>query len=35
MLTNAGFEVVQQFHHVTEIGRPNAANAASACADQP
>jgi len=25
---------VQQFNHATEIGRPNAANAVSACADQ-
>jgi len=27
------FELVQQFHHATEIG--NAANAVSACADHP
>jgi len=26
---------VQQFYHATEIGRPNAANAVSACPDQP
>jgi len=35
MLTTADFEFVQQFHHATEIGRPNATNAASACAGQP
>jgi len=35
MLTTAVFELVQQFYHATEIGRPNAANAVSACADQP
>jgi len=34
MLTTAVFELVQQFNHATEIGRPNAANAVSACADQ-
>ena len=34
MLTTAGFELVKQFC-ATEIGRPNAANAVSACADQP
>jgi len=33
MLTTAVFEFVPQFHHATEIG--NAANAVSACADQP
>ena len=33
MLTTAVFELVQQFYHATEIGRPNAANAA--CPDQP
>jgi len=32
MLTNAVFELVQQFY-ATEIG--NAANAVSTCADQP
>jgi len=26
---------VQQFYHAAEIGRPNAANVVSACADQP
>jgi len=35
MLTTAVFELVQQFYNATEIGRSNAANAASACADQP
>jgi len=35
MLTTDVFELVQQFYHAKEIGRPNAANAASACADQP
>ena len=35
MLTTALFELAQQFYHATEIGRPNAANAASAYADQP
>jgi len=35
MLTTAVFELVQQFYHATEIGRPNAANAVSDCADQP
>jgi len=34
MLTTAAFELVKQFYHATEIGRPNAANAVSACADQ-
>jgi len=34
MLTTAVFELVKQFY-ATEIGRPNAANAISACADQP
>jgi len=34
MLTTALFELVKQFF-ATEIGRPNAANAVSACADQP
>jgi len=33
MLTTAVFELVQQFYRATEIG--NAANALSACADQP
>jgi len=33
MLTSADFELVQQFCHVGEIGK--AANAVSACADQP
>jgi len=32
MLTTAVFELVQQFHHATEIG--NVANAVSTCADQ-
>jgi len=32
MLTSAVFELVQQFYHATGIG--NAANVASACADQ-
>jgi len=35
MLTTAVFELVQQFYHAAEIGWPNAANAVSACADQP
>jgi len=35
MLTTAVFELVQQFYHATEIGRSNAAHAASACTDQP
>ena len=35
MLTTAVFELVQQFYHAAEICRPNAANAISACADQP
>jgi len=35
MLTTAVFELVQQFYHAVEIGRPNAANEVSACADQP
>jgi len=34
MLTTAVFELVKQFC-ATEIGRPNAANAVNACADQP
>jgi len=34
MLTTAVFELVKQFY-ATEIGRPNAANAVSTCADQP
>ena len=34
ILTTAVFELVKQFH-ATEIGRPNAANAVSTCADQP
>jgi len=33
VLTNAVFELVQQFYHAIEIG--NAAKAVSACADQP
>jgi len=33
MLTTAVFDLVRQFYHATEIG--NAANAASAFADQP
>jgi len=33
MLTTAVFKHVQQFCHATEVG--NAANALSACADQP
>jgi len=33
MLTTSVFELVQQFYHATKIG--NAANAVSACADQP
>jgi len=33
MLTAAVFELVKQFYHSTETG--NAANAVSACADQP
>jgi len=35
MLTTAVFELVQQFYHAAEIGRPNAANAVSACVDRP
>jgi len=35
MLTTADFELVQQFYQAAEIGMPNVANAASACADQP
>jgi len=35
MLTIAAFELVDQFYNATEIGRPNAANAVGACADQP
>jgi len=34
-LITAVFELVQQFYHAAEIGRPNAANAVSACAEQP
>jgi len=34
MLTTAVFELVQQFYYAAEIGRPNAANVVSACADQ-
>jgi len=34
MLTTAVIELVNQFY-ATEIDRPNAANAVSACADQP
>jgi len=34
MLTTAVFELVQQFYHAAETGRPNAANAFNACADQ-
>ena len=34
MSTTAVFELVKQFC-ATEKGRPNAANAVSACADQP
>jgi len=33
LLKTAVFELVQQFYHATETG--NAANAVSACADQP
>jgi len=33
MLKSAVFELLQQFYHASEIG--NAANVASACADQP
>jgi len=35
LLTTAVFELVQQFYRAAEIGRPTAANAVSACADQP
>jgi len=35
MLTTDVSELVQQFYHVTEIGRPYAANVVSACPDQP
>ena len=35
MLTTAVFELMQQFYRATEVGRPNAASAVSACADQP
>jgi len=35
MSTTDVFELVQQFYHATEIGRPNAANADSACPDHP
>ena len=34
MLITAVFELMKQFC-ATEVGRPNAANAVSACADQP
>jgi len=34
LLTTAVYELVKQFR-ATEIGRPNAANTVSACADQP
>jgi len=34
LLTTAVLELVQQFYHPADIGRPNAANAVSACADQ-
>ena len=34
MLTTAVFELMKQFC-AAEIGRPNAANAVSVCADQP
>ena len=34
MLTTACFELLKQFY-ATEIGRPNAANTVSTCADQP
>jgi len=33
MLTNAVFELAQQFYHATEIGK--VVNAVSTCADQP
>jgi len=32
MLQTAGFELVEQFYHATEIG--NVANGVSACGDQ-
>jgi len=35
VLATAVFELVQQFYHAAEIGRPNAANVASAYADRP
>jgi len=35
MLATDVFELGQQFYHATEIVRPNAANAVSACPDQP
>ena len=35
MLTTDVSELVQRFYHATEIGRPNAANAVSACPDRP
>ena len=35
MSTTAVYDLVQQFYHAAEICRPNAANVASACADQP
>jgi len=35
MLTTDVFELVQQFYHATEIGRPNAANAVCDFPDQP
>jgi len=34
-VNNYCFELVQQFYHAAKIGRSNAANAVSACADQP
>jgi len=33
MLTTAGFDLVQQFYHATEIG--DVANAVRVCSDQP
>ena len=35
MLTADVFELVQQFYHALQIGRPDAANAVSAYPDQP
>jgi len=32
MLTTAVFELVQQFYHATETGKPNVANEVSTCA---